>query len=175
LVNIYCIDTSSIIDMEQYYPIRRVQRYWQLLDGLVNQRRLIAPVEVFKELTKVGDPYRWAYNHRRNNRLFISNFIGKYQQVQRIISECKGLIDPNKPSSIQADPYLIALVQYMSSRPRQRTLTLSDSSPDYIILTEEQATGNIEKYKIPDACRKYGILWYSMRKLLDLENWLLTP
>ena len=159
--------------MQQYYPIKRVQKYWQLLDGLVSQRRLIAPVEVFKELTKSVDPYLWAYSHKKNKHLFISKFAGKYSKAQKVISECKGLIDPNKPSLIQADPYLIALVQYMSSRLVQRTLNSSTLKSTYIILTEEQATGNIDKYKIPDACKKYGIQHYPMRKLLELENWIL--
>ncbi|HUC38932.1 MAG TPA: DUF4411 family protein [Candidatus Acidoferrum sp.] len=173
MTNVYCIDSSSLIDMQRYYPIKRVQKYWSLLDGLVQNGRLIAPLEVFKEIAKPYEPYPWCHGHRKAKRLFISRFQGKYTSVQKIISECPGLIDPNKPTSTQADPYVIALVQYAATRLVQSTLNSTRSRNTYIVLTEEQGTGNTNKYKIPDACKKYNIAYYSMRKLLDLENWTL--
>lgn len=171
--NIYCMDTSSLIDAQLWFPIRRIHRYWDLLEGLVYNKQLIAPIEVLKELKKNRDPYNWAYAHK--DKLFFNNFSGKYASVQSIISECPGLIDPNKKSQIQADPYLIALVLHLKSSNKQIKLNTEKWNTDikYIILTEEQGTGNPNKYKVPDACKKYGIDSRSIRYLLELEDWKL--
>lgn len=170
--NTYCIDTSSLIDAQIWFPIKRVHKYWDLLEGLVYNKQLIAPIEVLKELKKNRDPYNWAYAH---NRLFVNDFPKKYTLVQSIIRECPGFIDPNKKSQVQADPYLIALVLHLKSSNKQIKLNTEKGNTDikYIILTEEQGTGNPNKYKVPDACKKYGIYSSSIRYLLELEDWKL--
>ena len=47
---IYVADTSSIIELAQYYPEKVFPKLWKNFQTLVTSGRLLAPTEVFKEM-----------------------------------------------------------------------------------------------------------------------------
>ena len=53
---IYCVDTSSLIAAwQERYPIENFPKFWDRMDGLTREDRLISPVEVFHEIKKRSD------------------------------------------------------------------------------------------------------------------------
>ena len=47
-MDIYCMDTSSFIEMKESYPKDIFPKLWENIDKLCEEVRLIAPVEVKK-------------------------------------------------------------------------------------------------------------------------------
>jgi hypothetical protein len=53
---IYCVDTSSLIAAwQERYPIENFPKFWDRMDSLVKDGRLISPIEVFNEIKKRSD------------------------------------------------------------------------------------------------------------------------
>lgn len=55
-MRVYCIDTSSLIAAwQERYPIENFPSFWTKLDELIDDGRLIAPIEVLNEMKKRSD------------------------------------------------------------------------------------------------------------------------
>jgi hypothetical protein len=53
---IYCIDTSSLIAAwQERYPIENFPAFWIKLEVLINEERLVAPIDVLLETKKRSD------------------------------------------------------------------------------------------------------------------------
>ncbi len=52
-MDIYCIDTSSLIEMKDKYPqdVILFKVLWNNMDNLCKEHRLIVPIEVLVEIT----------------------------------------------------------------------------------------------------------------------------
>jgi len=85
LDNIYCIDTSSLIDLKKF-PQDIFPSLWQSIERLANEKRLIAPIEVKKEIEKKDDELKqWV---KRNNIFILqdknqANTVKKYCKITR--------------------------------------------------------------------------------------------
>lgn len=65
LVPVYCIDTSSLINLKNF-PRDIFPTIWEKIDGLVNEEQLISPTEVHREITQVKDGvYKWCTKHKK--------------------------------------------------------------------------------------------------------------
>ena len=52
----YCIDTSALIAAwQERYPPENFPRLWERFDELIHDGRLVAPVEVHREIAKRSD------------------------------------------------------------------------------------------------------------------------
>lgn len=51
----YCIDTSALIDLQEYYPPEVFKTLWENMEQIVHSGELIAPQQVFEELNKFED------------------------------------------------------------------------------------------------------------------------
>jgi len=54
-MNIYIIDTSSLIEMKNRYPKKNFPSLWEKVEELISKNRLISPLEVRKEIEKGDD------------------------------------------------------------------------------------------------------------------------
>src|SRR5580704_14654482 len=106
--DIYCIDTSSLMEMVRQYPKSRFPSLWQKMDSLVKAGRLIAPKEVLKEIKQGEDSLvEWATDKRR---MFKPLDAEQAKAASKILALCPSLINPLNERP-QADPFLIALAQ----------------------------------------------------------------
>lgn len=158
--DIYCIDTSSLMEMVRQYPKSRFPSLWQKIDSLVEAGRLIAPREVFKEIKQGEDSLvEWAKNKRK---MFKSLDAEQAKAASTILSLCPALINPLNERP-QADPFLIALAQAEGgSGPRKLF------GAKYIVVTQE---GRTNPNKIPQVCKRLGIECSRLLDLFEREGW----
>jgi hypothetical protein len=64
---IYCIDTSSLIAAwQERYPIENFPAFWIKLEVLINEERLVAPIDVLLETKKRSDELHvWLKAHKK--------------------------------------------------------------------------------------------------------------
>jgi len=65
--DIYCIDASSLINLNQYYKRKVFSGLWDEIEEMVHTGRLIAPDEVRREIDKDDLLGPWA---KKNKKLF---------------------------------------------------------------------------------------------------------
>ncbi len=154
---LYVFDTSSWIEGGQHYPHATFARVWTQLQGLIRNNRIIAPMEVFNEITpkKGQDVHRWC---GANRRMFVHNSRPLLSMVGQILSQHPSLIQPNRGNA-QADPFVIALA---------RLSTNNLTGLDVNIVTEENRS-KIDR--IPFVARSYGVNCIRLVDLFQQEGW----
>ncbi len=157
MASTYVIDTSSLIELPQHYPSSNFSGLWDHLEGLVANVRLIAPTEVFKEISpgKSHELFQWC---KKNKEMFVDMNSQMLQFVSDIMTNHKGLVPLDKSGPV-ADPFVIAL-----ARSRMNNLT-----DDKIFVVTQEGVGSINK--IPFVCRSYNLTAIKLMELIRLENW----
>lgn len=141
--NIYLIDNDSLIRLKQY-PGEVFVSLWERLEALVDDHRLIAPHEVFREVTKGDDEIeKWARAHAH---MFVDLDADQTAALKEVLKKFPGIHDPDKTGA-DADPVLVALCL---------AKTRSDSSSRYCVVTEERLRGP-GAMKIPNVCQALGL------------------
>ncbi len=159
--DVYCIDSSSLMELQRRYPRRRFPGVWQKLEGLIRAVRLIAPREVLKEILQGDDELaRWAKRHRG---MFKPVDAEQARAVAEVLAHCDSLIDPLSERP-QADPFVIALARTGGDPGGGRSLF----RPRHIAVTEE---GRNHPRKIPQVCAHFGIECIRLLDLFDREGW----
>lgn len=154
MADIYVVDTSSLIDLEDRYPRSEHPKVWERLDLLIDEGLLKAPRAVYEEISPSNVPlHSWAKEKaRRRGRvaphtsdvahLFLPDDI-LVDMAGRIAAEHRLLVNRNKEDT-SADPYVIALARAIND-------DLSDDVA--VIVTEEKNKPN----KIPYVASSYGV------------------
>jgi len=102
---IYCIDTSTLIDL-RHYPRHIFGSVWQRLEEMASQGRLISTDEVLLELARRDDDlHRWAQGHRALFRPPTREVILQVQEVLNDFPEWGNLVNRETP---WADPLVVA-------------------------------------------------------------------
>ena len=150
--DIYCIDTSSIIELNRY-PRGLFPGVWRELGKLIEIGRLIAPREVRREIMIGTDELvSWA---KRNRKMF-----RKFDQTQKkivdsIMAKFSDRFDLEKETP-EADPFVVALA--IATRE-------SGLFAKCIVVTDEG------KNKLSFVCRHYGIESIKILQLFEREGW----
>lgn len=154
----YCIDTSSLVQAwVRAYPIRYFEPLWDKIDELIKDGRLFSSIEVLNELEKRDDDlFAWAKD-RKDIFLELDDEPGQ-DKMAHLMGGYPRLVDTRKNKSI-ADPFVIAIAAI--------------ADPPLTVITEENATGNIEKPKIPDVCVAEGLESMKFLDLIVQEDWRL--
>lgn len=161
--NIYVIDTSSLIELSQRYPIDIFPGLWRNLSDLARSGCLIAPLEVFNEIGEWNKKlFQWSREHKT---IFRNLDDAQLQRVREISQRFPALVDATKEKP-DADPFVIALALAEQSRKEQHLFPT-----EYIVVTEERSTGGRRKVKIPDACNHYAIESIGLVELFRREGW----
>jgi len=156
---IYCIDTSSLVNLRLWRPRKRYREVWERLDELIGQGRLIAPKEVLEELHDRDDALlRWA---RKRKPMFRAISRELATRVQDIVNRFPGLVDPDQPTR-NADPYVVALAIQQSKLVYQPTVC--------VVTEEKYAPGKI---RIPHVCEAYGLKYLTIHQMFLFEGWML--
>ncbi len=162
---VYCIDTSSLIEMKDKYPmdVNTFKPLWVNTEKLIKDDRLIAPLDVKKEIEKGDDELsKWAKNKKK---LFVSPDKKQLEKVKEILKNYPFLADSGKPGLSKADPWLIALAVERNTEEQQK---LDFSRNRFIVVTEES---KINPNKIPAVCKNYGIECINLIELFRKEKW----
>jgi hypothetical protein len=155
---VYCIDTSSLVDLKSWRPFKRYPEVWERLDGLIRHGRIIAPRQVLEELQNVDDVLlRWA--RRRKQQLLRRTTRALVDRVQSIVKRFPGLIDPGQPTR-NADPFVVAL----ALEERNKTL-----GQELVVITEEKYRPG--KTRIPHVCEAYRLKYLTIHQLFLFEGW----
>lgn len=104
---IYCIDTSSLINLK---PYRRdlFPTIWRKLESMIKNEELISPLEVYEEI-KVGQDkiYEWCKKKKKMFRDIDDCQRQKFQEVEKQYDNNYWENEINKQR--WADPWVIAL------------------------------------------------------------------
>lgn len=154
---IYVIDTSSWIELGQYYPQETFTNLWDSLQKLIKNNRIISPEEVFKEISPKKGPeiYNWC---NKNKKMFVKNNSEILSFVAEIMSNHQRLVNPNQIGA-SADPFVIAL-----ARASLNNIVKSD----VVVISQENASKND---RIPFVCRSYGLECVRIVDLFQREKW----
>jgi len=163
-VDIYIIDTSSLIEMKERYPKKNFPTLWKKVEELIQLRRLIAPTEVKKEVEKGDDELKEWVKDKNRRRMFINPDGKQVKMVQEILKKYSFLAKANKPEEFNADPWLIVLAIIKNEEGSRRLF-----GNNYIIVTEESPR---KTNRIPWVCKKIGIECTNLIGLIQREGWI---
>jgi len=167
LKNIYCIDTSSWIELKDKYPFDVFSSLWNNLASLINDNRIISPSEVENEI-RDNELIRWIKPNK--DKIFIRIDQNQAQVVSEILKVFPRLVDVEKTTP-DADPFVIALA-LAKTRAEQATLLPSLKEHNkYIVVCEESALGKGLTHKIPHVCRHFDIHCIKIVELFRSEKW----
>ena len=154
----YCVDTSALVHAwVRTYPIRHFQPFWEKIDELIDSERLISSLEVLEELEKKDDDLlAWS---KERDQIFIDIEGDDLQlKMAELLGKYPRLVDTRKNRSM-ADPFVIALA------------TLYD--PQLVVITQEGASNNRDKPRMPDVCVAEGIECITVLELITREDWIM--
>lgn len=140
----YCLDTNVFISCwRDYYSMDLCPSFWDVLDELVAEGRVFAPLEVRREIEKKYDPlYEWA---KDRNQYFMDVTLAVQMALREVMSSHDRLVDSTKQRSI-ADPWVIAYAKAEAA----------------VVVTKEALSDKpTKRIKIPDVCNAMGIPWMS--------------
>ena len=166
--NIYCVDTSALITMQRYYPIRMLPDLWKYLEDLLLNDRIASHDFVYDEIVPtdkkaIKDDLATLISKYKDNFKPISK--RQAQLVPQIISLFPHLIDPRSKKD-QADPWIVAMVVEMMEEAN-----MFEQNSDFVIVsTESEKSSN----KIPAVCKYYHVKHMNLFEFFEDNNWQFT-
>jgi hypothetical protein len=149
----YCIDTSALVDgWTRYYPPDVFPQLWTKLEDMIGAKRVIAPDEVLRELSKKDDDlYNWA---KKNGALFLPLDSTIQAATQDILAVFPRLVDSERDRST-ADPFVIAVARVRNC----------------CVVTGEKSAGNPKRPKIPNVCDHFKVRHINMLQFMREQKW----
>lgn len=161
---IYCIDTSSLVDLNRRYPQDIFPGVWDRLSALAGIGRLVAPREVLRELAKGDDELiPWAREH---SVMFRDPDEPQLAAVRNILERFPDFIDPDKENP-EADPFVVALAAVGNA-----SQSVSMLPQTWVVVAEESRRRTPDQRpRIPDVCDTYGISCIRIFDVMRTEGW----
>lgn len=152
---IYCVDTSSLIAAwQERYPIENFPKFWDRMDGLIEDGRLISPIEVFNEIKKRSDElHGWCKS--RKDAMFRELDDDVQIEVANVLQRFPRLV-ADKKLRTSADPFVIALARVTGHQ----------------LVTEEKPTGSLSRPNIPDVCAQLSLSTIGILQVIQREKWV---
>ena len=135
----YVVDTSIWIRIGRDHPPDIFVSLWQRLAGAITAGDLMSPYEVLEELERGDDALATMLGSRQG--LFVPLDDAQMAAVAGVMQACPGLVDEEGERG-RADPFVVAL-----ARVRHGT----------VVTGERARRANTARFRIPDACARYGI------------------
>jgi uncharacterized protein DUF4411 len=153
---IYCVDTSSLIAAwDERYPIENFPNFWERVDDLIEDERLISPIEVLNEIKKRSDElHGWLKS--RKGAMFRELDDDVQIEVANVLRQFPRLVGEKKLRT-SADPFVIALARVTGHQ----------------LVTEEKPTGSSNRPNIPDVCSGLGLSCMGLLQLIQHEKWVI--
>lgn len=158
--NCYIIDTSSLVELNKHNPMDVYQSVWKKMEQLIKNGRLLAPKEVFHEISSIDDQLKeWS---KTQDKLFVEPTLKQIELVTEILQKYPSLIDIERKHD--ADPWVIALTIELSTSPQKTLFAVKR-----IVVTEEKIRG--KRVRIPFVCNDYGIGSLDIIGMFREEGW----
>lgn len=163
--NIYCVDTSALITMQRYYPIRMLPDLWKHLEQLFLGGRIVSHDFVYDEIVPADkktpkDDLADLISKYKNN--FKSITKRQAQLALEIVTIFPHLIDPRSKKD-QADPWIVAMVVEMMEEAN-----MFEQDSDFVIVsTESEKSSN----KIPAVCKHYRVRHMNLFEFFEDNDW----
>lgn len=155
---VYCIDTSSLLEAwRRSYPPDVLPSLWVKIEELIDNDDLISSEEVLTELSIGGDDlHNWAKNQ---SKLSIPIDVDIQNVVSSIMAHPihKKVVDIRNPSSVDADPFVIATAKVKGCQ----LITQEKFQPDL----------KAKKIGIPNVCIDLGIKHVTFLEFWRQQNW----
>jgi ribosomal protein S8 len=141
--------------------------------GTYQEKRLIAPIEVKKEIEKGDDKLKNWVRSKKRNKMFIKPDSSQVEKVKEILSRFGFLSKSEKPDELSADPWLIALAAKNNEEEDKKNPLFQREcnyiyKKNYIVVTEESKR---KPEKIPAVCNEIGIECINLIEMLEREKW----
>jgi Domain of unknown function (DUF4411) len=149
---VYSIDSSALIHgWRRVYRPKNFGIFWHHIDGLIQESRLRASIEVYNELEKKDDElFKWC--KQRKKTLFVEIDDATQAHVARIMRSYPRLVDTVKGRS-GADPFVIALA--------------ATTNPSMVVISEEHPG----QTRIPDVCLAETVDCCGLADMIEREDW----
>lgn len=154
-MQVYCIDTSSLIAAwQERYPIENFPLFWRKMEQLIQEQRLISPLEVLREIEKRSDElHAWLQAHPE---MFLELTDDVQVAAGKVLGTYPRLVGERKLRT-SADPFVIALARVNGLQ----------------LVTEEKPTGALQtRPNIPDVCADLGMEFFDLLQLIRTEKWV---
>jgi len=150
----YCLDTNVLIQAKNGpYGFDIAPGFWELIDQKIGEKIISTSTLVYKELTDGNDELAKWIRERRENGCFIE----PDKDVQDKLTAIADYVNENYPQHEAAeflsgaDPWVIALAKATNA----------------VVVTQEKLVGSeSKKVKIPNVCRKFGVLYIDTYQML---------
>lgn len=124
------------------------------MEALVNEGRLVAPVEVFHETKKRSDElHAWLKLHKV---MFRELDDANQVEAAQILARFPRLVGEKKLRT-SADPFVIALARVEGLQ----------------LVTDEKPTGSLSRPNIPDVCAELKMTVMGLLQLIKAEKWVI--
>lgn len=153
MVNAYVLDTSALIGAwMRTYPPKHFPNFWDNLDAMAQNGRVLMPEEVVTELkAKQDELLIWVRN--REEWLKAPTTRAVMEKTRAVLSQYPGLTQPGTGRG-KADPFVIATAWELGMT----------------VVTEERG-GSEAKPKIPSVYKSLEIDCVSVVDLIRREGW----
>ncbi len=148
---VYSLDASSLIEAHHIYPRTNFPSLWDELETLARNDRLKMPELVFDEV-KDEEIKEWYEEKQLKSKIRVAIDLLDQNKAKALIQK---LVNPDTGES-GGDPWVIALAQDL---------------PNGIVVTQEKASRNEDKPKIPNVCGDLGIECINLLELIKKEGW----
>jgi len=161
--NIYFIDSSALITINRYYPVKVFPDLWHHLDDLFKNKRLFSHDIVFSEIVPSTGPKDEIGKLLAKHKAAFFPITNKQGQIAvKILSTFPRLIDPRAKKD-EADPWIIALV---IEKMDEENLFGQDS--DFVLVSAESEKSDT---KIPAVCNYFNVRHLNLFQFFEDNNW----
>lgn len=152
---LFLLDANVLIDANRdYYPIGRVDEYWEWLVFQGQNANVKIPIEIYDEIKsgKKDELSKWAKEPATEKAMRIDEDVD-IDLVQKVIEEgyAPDLTDI-EIVSVGRDPFLIA---YAMADPGDRVVVTTEVS---------KSSTKRQNRKVPDVCDQFKIQWMNAYK-----------
>ena len=148
---VYSLDASSLIETHHSYPMKSFPSLWNELEKLIKSDRLKMPELVFDEV-KDEEIKKWCKEKKLKPYIRVTIDQIDQNKAQALIPK---LVNP-KTGESGGDPWVIALAQDFQN---------------CVVVTQEKASRNEDRPKIPNVCKDLDIECINLLELIKRENW----
>lgn len=136
------------------YPIENFPKFWDRVDGLIEEKRIVSPIDVFLETRKrSAELHGWLKSRKADVFLEMNDAV--QNEAANVLMRFPRLVGEKKLNT-SADPFVIALALVL----------------ELTVVTEEKPTGNDRIPHIPDVCAAFGVECKSLIEMIRTEKWV---
>lgn len=150
----YVIDTSALIDLKNQYPEKVFPGVWERFNELCDDKRIIAPREVLREIKKGDDELtEWAdgYEH-----IFLEPCEEEYEVLQQVMGSYSDKALEKFSTGLWADPLVIA------------------SAKHFGLPIIQQELNDAKQSKLPAIAKLHSVECIKLVKFFEEESWTFT-